>query len=93
ADVVKSAAAHRADPGAESAIAAYRSARRADVVARTAAVNVLYLSLLAEMLPAQLARSAGLRLLAGIPPLRGFFMREGMQPGSGFARMVSSLRK
>lgn len=93
ADLVETAASHAADPGAEDALAAYRSARRPDVLARSAAVNVLYLSLLAEMLPAQFARSAGLGLLAGIAPLRGFFMREGMQPGSGFARMASSLRK
>jgi 2-octaprenyl-6-methoxyphenol hydroxylase len=44
------------------------------------------------MLPAQLVRSAGLGLLHALSPVRAFFMREGMQPGSGVARIVSSLR-
>ena len=38
-------------------------------------------------------RSAGLGLLGALAPVRAFFMREGMQPGSGMARIVSSLRE
>lgn len=93
ADLVRVAADHRDDPGSERALAAYRSARRLDVVARQAAVNALNISLLSDLLPAQFARSAGLGLLANVAPLRGFVMREGMQPGSGFARIASGWRK
>lgn len=80
-----------ADPGAPEALADYDSARRPDILARTSAVNLLNRSLLSDMLPAQLARSAGLNFLGGFSPLRSFFMREGLKPGSGFASIVSGL--
>jgi len=84
---------HRDDPGAEPALAAYRSARRIDVLARSGAVDLLNRSLLSDLLPAQIARSAGLGLMAGIPPLREFVMREGLLPGSGWAKLGSSVRE
>ncbi len=93
ADIVHVAEEYRADPGCEQALSRYRSARRLDIAARQTAVNALHISLLSGILPAQIARSAGLGLLSGIAPLRGFVMREGMQPGSGFARMASGWRK
>lgn len=89
ADLVDVAQDNRDDPGSDKALSQYRSARRPDVLARQTAVNALNMSLLSELLPAQVARSAGLGLLAGFAPLRGFVMREGMQPGSGFARLAS----
>ncbi|SMH47985.1 UbiH/UbiF family hydroxylase [Mesorhizobium australicum] len=93
ADLVDTAVNHRDDPGSERALSAYRSARRLDVIARQTAVNSLNVTLLSDFLPAQVARSAGLGLLAAVSPLRGFVMREGMQPGSGFARIASGWRK
>jgi len=45
------------------------------------------------MLPAQMARGAGLGVLGGFAPLRAFFMREGLRPGSGFAALAGGLRK
>jgi len=92
-DLARVAAEHRDDPGSDAALSAYRSARRADVLARSGAVNLLNRSLLSDLLPAQLARSAGLGVLGSVAPLRAFFMREGMQPGSGFARMFSRTRE
>ncbi len=92
-DLVEVAQGHRDDPGGEPALAAYRSARRLDILARQAAVNALNMTLLSDLLPAQLVRSGGLGLLAGLSPLRAFVMREGMQPGSGFARIASGWRK
>ena len=92
-DIVRTAADHRDDPGSAAALAAYDRRRRPDILARSTAVNLLNISLLSDMLPAQLARSAGLGVLGALAPLRAFFMREGMQPGSGFARAVSSLRE
>jgi 2-octaprenyl-6-methoxyphenol hydroxylase len=41
------------------------------------------------MLPAQLARAAGLSLLGAAPPLRALFMREGLRTGSGFGGLFS----
>ena len=63
------------------------------MLARAGAVNLLNMSLLSDMLPAQLARSAGLGIVGGFAPLRALFMREGLQPGSGFATMLSDLRE
>jgi 2-octaprenyl-6-methoxyphenol hydroxylase len=67
--------------------------RRPDILARTAAVSLLNRSLLSDMLPAQIARSAGLNLLGAVSPLRSFFMREGLKPGSGWSAMFSSADK
>ncbi|TIV35049.1 MAG: UbiH/UbiF family hydroxylase, partial [Mesorhizobium sp.] len=53
----------------------------------------LNMSLLSDMLPAQLARSAGLNALGSFAPLRAFFMREGLRPGSGFRAIAGGLRK
>lgn len=93
ADLVDVAMSHRGDPGSEKALSAYRSARRLDVLARQTAVNSLNMALLSDLLPTQIARSAGLGLMASISPFREFVMREGMQPGSGFARIASGWRK
>jgi len=92
-DVVIASTGHRDDPGSPAAVAAYDRRRRPDVLARSGAVNLLNLSLLSDLLPAQMARGAGLSLLRSFAPLRGFFMREGMQPGSGLARMGTALRE
>lgn len=92
-DVVAVAERFRDDPGAPGALAAYDQRRRPDVTARAFAVDMLNRSLLSDFLPAQMARSAGLALLGEVTPLRGFAMREGMQPGSGVARMFTALRE
>lgn len=92
-DLVRTATDYRDDPGTDRALSTYDRRRRPDILARSTAVGLLNHSLLSDMLPAQLARSAGLGVLKTFSPVRAFFMREGMQPGSGFARMVSSLRE
>lgn len=92
-DLVATVAENRSDPGADGALSAYDRKRRPDVLARAGAVNLLNLSLLSDMLPAQLARSAGLGVVGGFAPIRALFMREGMQPGSGFARAFNDLRE
>lgn len=92
-DLVDVAAQNKEDPGTEPALAAYERKRRPDVMARAGAVNLLNRSLLSDMLPAQLARSAGLGIVGGFAPLRALFMREGLQPGSGFARVLTDLRE
>lgn len=90
--LVETAMKSAGDPGAPAALAAYDSTRRPDILARTSAVNLLNRSLLSDMLPAQLARSAGLNFLGGFSPLRAFFMREGLRPGSGFSALGAALR-
>ncbi|MEO5757895.1 MAG: UbiH/UbiF family hydroxylase [Mesorhizobium sp.] len=86
-DLIGIASANRFDPGAAKVLAAYDLKRRPDILARSSAVNLLNMSLLSDMLPAQMARGAGLGMLGGFAPLRAFFMREGLRPGSGFAAL------
>ena len=92
-DLAAVAVAHAADPGAPTALAAYDRRRRADIMVRSGAVDLLNRSLLSSLLPAQLARFAGLGALGALPPLRGFFMREGLRPGSGWSSLAGGLRK
>jgi 2-octaprenyl-6-methoxyphenol hydroxylase len=92
-DLIDIASRNRSDPGAAPALAAYDVRRRPDILARSGAVNLLNMSLLSDFLPVQMARSAGLTLLGSFSPLRGFFMREGLKPGSGFAALAGGLRK
>ncbi|MHB2264980.1 UbiH/UbiF family hydroxylase [Aliihoeflea sp. PC F10.4] len=74
---------YRADPGSAEAMEAYASKRRPDIALRSGAVDLLNRSLLSDLLPAQVARSAVFEALRALPPMRNFFMREGMKPGSG----------
>lgn len=83
-------AEQREDPGSAAALAAYDRRRRPDIMARASAVELLNRSLLSGLLPAQLARAAGLSLLDGMAPLRSFFMREGLSTGSGFSALFGS---
>ncbi len=79
--------------GSDAQLAAYDTKRRPDIMARTGAVDALNRSLLSAFLPIQLVRSLGLATLDIMPPLRGFFMREGMRPGSGFTDLFSRFKK
>lgn len=92
-DLAATIARHAGDPGGPAALAAYDMRRRPDILARTAAVNLLNRSLLSDMLPSQFARSSGLAALAAFSPLRVFFMREGLAPGSGFSTLFSDMRE
>ena len=66
--------------------------RRADVMTRTASVDLLNRSLLSDFLPVQMARATGLHVLSALPPLRGLFMREGIEPGRGLGAIGKALR-
>lgn len=87
-DLARVAKSHAADPGAKAALSAYDRARRPDILARASAVDMLNRSLLSDMLPAQAARAAGLSLLRTAPPLRAFFMREGLRTGGGLSDLL-----
>lgn len=71
--------------------------RKADVLSRTVSVDLLNRSLLSGFLPVQMVRSAGLHILASLPPLRSLVMREGIEPGRGFKSipkiLFNSLRR
>lgn len=90
-DLIRIATENRSDPGSPRALSAYDFRRRPDILARSGAVNLLNLSLLSYMLPAQLARGAVLGALGAFAPLRAFFMREGLRPGSGFAALAGGI--
>jgi 2-octaprenyl-6-methoxyphenol hydroxylase len=61
----------------EKAVIEYDRLRRTDVWLRTLAVDVMNRSLLADMVPTDFARSAGLLTISQLPPLRHFVMRRG----------------
>lgn len=86
--LVKAVEKDPADPGSNRVMRAYDLMRRPDILARTGSVDLLNRSLLSPMLPAQLARGIGLELLRSFTPLRSFFMREGLRPGSGFTHFL-----
>jgi 2-octaprenyl-6-methoxyphenol hydroxylase len=92
-ELIDTASENRPDPGSKIALEAYDRRRRPDVFARTGAVNLLNMSLLSNVIPAQLLRSAGLGMLGGFGPLRALFMREGLHPGSGLRSVFSDLRE
>jgi 2-octaprenyl-6-methoxyphenol hydroxylase len=83
-------AAHReaADLGSAAVVARYDRLRRPDVASRTAAVDLLNRSLLADFLPAQGLRGLGLYLLERVGPLRRALMREGVAPAGFEPRLM-----
>jgi 2-octaprenyl-6-methoxyphenol hydroxylase len=70
------------DIGGPEMLRAYESARRADVMLRTGAVDGLNRSLLSHFAPVDFARGAGLAALSAVGPLRRFVMRAGIGPRS-----------
>jgi 2-octaprenyl-6-methoxyphenol hydroxylase len=74
--------------GGVRAMDAYDRARRADIVSRTFAIDVLNRSLLSPFMPVHLVRGAGLWALDQIGPLRRAFMREGLQPSQATPRLM-----
>ena len=67
--------------------------RRADVLSRTASVDLLNRSLLSSFLPVQMVRAAGLHVLSSISPLKQLVMREGIEPGAAFKSIPAVLRE
>lgn len=77
AHVVRAHAASE-DVGAAAVLGAYDRGRQVDAVSRTYGVDLLNRSLIADMLPLDLLRVAGLSAAASLPPLRRLMMRAGM---------------
>ena len=76
------------DVGAEETMRRYGRGRTLDVRLRTAAVDTLNRTLLADLLPADLLRGAGLLLLDRVRPLRRLVMREGVLPRLSTPRLM-----
>jgi 2-octaprenyl-6-methoxyphenol hydroxylase len=83
-------AAHRAgrDVGDAEVTDGYDRARRADVGARTFAVDLMNRSLLTDFLPVQGLRGVGLYLAGRVGPLRRALMREGVTPAASQPRLM-----
>ncbi len=90
ADLVADALAGGRDPGGQDVLAAYDAARRRDVKSRALAVDVLNRSLLAGLLPVDVARGAGLATLKSLGPLRRLVMREGVAPSGTLPRLMQA---
>lgn len=91
ATIAELAAAARlvhADIGGAELLARYEKMRRADVVSRTFAVDLLNRSLLSSFLPLQGARGIGVFLMNRIGPLRRAVMREGVNPLAAQPRLM-----
>ena len=88
AAIAEVALEHRDDPGATEAMRRYETMRRADVMSRTMAVDLLNRSLLSGFLPMQALRGLGLHLLGNVGPLRRAIMREGVMPGASQPRLM-----
>jgi 2-octaprenyl-6-methoxyphenol hydroxylase len=88
AEIVADARRQGADLGAPSVLARYEASRRADVLSRTVAVDLLNRSLLADFLPAQGMRGLSLFLVDRIGPLRRALMREGVAPTASQPRLM-----
>ncbi len=80
---LREAVSDSSDPGAAGVVAAYDRARTADVRLRTGAVDALNRTLLADLMPADLLRGAGLLALSRLGPLRRLVMRQGLAGGIG----------
>lgn len=77
-----------ADLGSAALLSHYDRLRRPDIASRTAAVDMLNRSLLADFLPVQGLRGAGIYLLDRIGPLRRAVMREGVAPSAFEPRLM-----
>ena len=89
ADIVREAMVSGEDPGSPQVLKRYDSARRADVLSRTFAIDIANRSLLSDFVPMQSLRAAGLHLIGSFGPLRRIAMREGLAPSWRPTRRVS----
>jgi 2-octaprenyl-6-methoxyphenol hydroxylase len=81
-------AARRAGQDIGEVTERYDTMRRADVIGRTLAVDLLNRSLLSDFLPLQGARGLGLFLMRHLGPLRRSAMREGVAPLASQPRLM-----
>ncbi len=88
AELVADAHRQNRDLGAADLLAHYNARRRADVMSRSFAVDMLNRSLLTDFVPAQGLRGLSLFLLDRVGPLRRALMREGVTPAAAQPRLM-----
>jgi 2-octaprenyl-6-methoxyphenol hydroxylase len=88
AEIVADARRRNLDVGAPEVLARYNAQRRADVMSRTIAVDMLNRSLLTGFIPAHAMRGLSLYLVDRIDPLRRALMREGVAPTTSQPRLM-----
>ena len=88
AEIVAEAHQLKRDLGGAEVLARYESQRRADIVSRTLAIDLLNRSLLSEFLPAHGARGLSLYFVDRIGPLRRALMREGVTPAASQPKLM-----
>jgi 2-octaprenyl-6-methoxyphenol hydroxylase len=80
AELVAEAHQENRDIGAPELLERYNRLRRADIIGRTIAVDVLNRNLLTDFMPAHGARGLSLYIIDRVGPLRRALMREGVMP-------------
>jgi len=88
AEVVADARRANVDVGSAEMLAHYGASRRADVMSRKIAIDLLNRSLLTDFLPVQGIRGLSLFLVDRIGPLRRTLMREGVTPAASQPRLM-----
>jgi 2-octaprenyl-6-methoxyphenol hydroxylase len=88
AEIVAEARRENLDVGAPEVLARYNAQRRADIMSRTVAVDMLNRSLLTGFIPAHAMRGLSLYLVDRIDPLRRALMREGVTPAASQPRLM-----
>jgi 2-octaprenyl-6-methoxyphenol hydroxylase len=88
AEIIADAKRDHLDFGSEHVLGRYRHERRADIVSRTIAVDLLNRSLLSDFVPLHGARGLSLYLVDRIAPLRRTLMREGVAPAAAQPRLM-----
>jgi 2-octaprenyl-6-methoxyphenol hydroxylase len=88
AEIVADARRSNLDVGAPEVLARYNGQRRADVMSRTVAVDMLNRSLLTGFVPAQALRGLSLYVVDHVGPLRRALMREGVAPTVSQPRLM-----
>ncbi|WP_375466365.1 FAD-dependent monooxygenase [uncultured Methylobacterium sp.] len=91
-DAVRAAIRDGRDPGTRAALAGFSRARGRDAALRTAAVDTLNRSLLADFAPVDALRGLGLLAMTAIGPLRRAVMREGVLPRFGVPEQMRAGR-
>ena len=80
AECVATARRRGDDVGGPDTLARHHEARYLDVASRRLAVDALNRTLLADLLPVQLLRGAGLHLVRAFSPLKRALIHQGLQP-------------
>jgi 2-octaprenyl-6-methoxyphenol hydroxylase len=88
AELVADAHQRNRDVGAPELLAGYERQRRADIICRTIAVDVLNRSLLTDFMPAHGARGLSLYIVNRVGPLRRALMREGVMPAASQPKLM-----